>query len=142
MKKLLLVGLLFSIATIHLQAQTEIKLSPVALLFPGLGAGVEYGVSDEFGVDLSGLVVEGGGIVWVSGKYYFNPRQGLDRFHAGVFLGGGTDIGPGIGFLLGTKIVSQSNKVIFELGAGIGRSFDGGFIPYGRLSLGYRIAGR
>lgn len=142
MKKLLLFGLLFSFATLTVKAQTEIKVNPIALMFTGIGVGVEYGINDDFGVDLSTLIVEGGGIVWVSGKYYLNPRQGLDRFHLGVFLGGGTDIGPGIGFLLGTKVASQSNKVIFEIGAGIGRSFDGGVIPYGRISIGYRIGGR
>lgn len=134
---LLSIGAIFS-----LRAQTEIKLNPVALLFTGIGLGVEYGVNDEFGIDLNALIVEGGGGVWVAAKYYLNPRQGLDRFHVGIFAGAVTDLGPGLGFMLGQKIVSSSNRIIFDIGVGVGRSFEGGVLPYGRLSVGYRIGRR
>jgi hypothetical protein len=141
MKKLILLSLLFVCVTFSLRAQTEIKVNPIALLFVGIGVGVEYGVSDEFGIDLNALIVEGGGGVWVAGKYYLNPRQGLDRFHIGIFAGTVTDLDPGLGFMIGQKIVSNSNRVLFDIGLGIGRSFDGGVLPYGRLSIGYRIGG-
>ena len=141
MKKLILLSLLFVCVTFSLRAQTEIKVNPIALLFVGIGVGVEYGVSDEFGIDLNALIVEGGGGVWVAGKYYLNPRQGLDRFHIGIFAGTVTDLDPELGFMIGQKIVSNSNRVLFDIGLGIGRSFDGGVLPYGRLSIGYRIGG-
>lgn len=140
MKKYLLLPVLLLVLSSGLKAQTEIKLNPVALLFLGIGAGVEYGFNPEFGVELNTLIVEGGAAVWAAGKYYFNPRQGLDRFYVGAYLGGVTDSdGPGLGFLLGTKTVSRNNKLLFEVGVGAGRSFSGGFLPYGRISLGYRF---
>lgn len=142
MKKFILLSLLTICTIFSLRAQTEIKVNPIALLFTGIGVGVEYGINNEFGVDLNALIVEGGGGVWVTGKYYLNPRQGLDRFHIGIFAGAITDVAPGLGFMIGQKIVSSSNKVLFDIGLGVGRSFDGGFLPYGRLSIGYRIGGR
>lgn len=142
MKKFILLSLLTICAIFSLRAQTEIKINPVALLFTGIGVGVEYGINNEFGIDLNALIVEGGGGVWVAGKYYLNPRQGLDRFHIGIFAGAITELAPGLGFMIGHKTVSSSNKVLFDIGVGVGRSFDGGFLPYGRLSIGYRIGGR
>ena len=112
MKKFILLSLLTICAIFSLRAQTEIKINPVALLFTGIGVGVEYGINNEFGVDLNALIVEGGGGVWVTGKYYLNPRQGLDRFHIGIFAGAITDVAPGLGFMIGQKIVSSSNKVL------------------------------
>ncbi len=143
MKKHLLLPLFLLLFAAGLKAQTEVKLNPVALLFVGIGAGVEYGFNPDFGVELNTLIVEGGGAVWVAGKYYLNPRQGLDRFHIGAYVGGATELdGPGIGFLVGTKTVSRNNKVLFEVGLGAGRTFGGDFLPYGRISFGYRFSKR
>ena len=140
MKNYLLIPLFATLFIGGLNAQTEVKLNPIALLFLGIGAGVEYGVNPDVGVELNALIVEDGSAVWVAGKYYMNPRQGLDRFYIGAYLGGVTDgESPGIGFLLGHKAVSRNNKVLFEIGAGAGRTFSGGFLPYGRLSVGLRI---
>lgn len=139
MKKFILLSLLSVCATFNLRAQTEIKINPLVLLLPGLGVGVEHGINDEFGIDVNALIIEGAGGIWVAGKYYLNPRQGLDRFHIGVFVGAVSEIGPGLGFMIGQKIVSSSNRILFDIGLGIGRSFDGGVLPYGRLSIGYRF---
>lgn len=140
MKKYLLIPILAVLFLGGLKAQTEIKVNPLALLFVGIGAGVEYGFNPDVGVEINTLIVEGGGAVWVAGKYYLNPRQGLDRFYIGAYTGGGTDLdGPGLGFLLGTKTVSRNNKVLFELGIGAGRTVGGEFFPYGRLSVGLRL---
>jgi len=119
----------------------KLKLSP--LLIAGLVAvSIEQGFRGETGVELDILGAEGFFYSYVSGKYYFNPRMGLDRFYAGVFLGGGSDVGAGGGFLIGSKLLSRSNKVLFEIGVGAGRSFtDGNFIPTGKLHFGYRIGG-
>ena len=70
MKKHLLLPLFLLLFAAGLKAQTEVKLNPVALLFVGIGAGVEYGFNPDFGVELNTLIVEGGGAVWVAGKYY------------------------------------------------------------------------
>lgn len=133
----------FAIATMGSSAlvaqQFEVKLSP--LLLAGVGAvAVEYGINDEFGVEWDGVTAEDGFYTYFSGKYYFNPRKGLDRFYGGIFLGGGAEQSAGLGFLLGTKILSRNNKVLFEIGLGLGRSLSYlGILPAGKLHLGYRI---
>ncbi len=135
MKKRLLIFALSAYMS-QLAAQTEIKLSPVPLLFGYVAASVEHGVSESIGIEGDFILVEdfvGGN---VSGKYYFEPVKGIDRFHVGAFIGIQETVG--IGFLLGYKWVSQKN-VIFELGIGVGRSFDDGVIGYGKLHLGYRF---
>lgn len=121
-------------------AQFEVKLSPVALLFGAAAVSVEMGLSPSFGLDLDGIIADGGGGVNLSGKYYFNPQMGLDRFHVGAFLGTLGDA-PGVGFLAGVKLLSRHN-VLFEIGLGAGRSFDGGAVGYGKLHLGYRFPRR
>ncbi|MEZ4986132.1 MAG: hypothetical protein R2795_14020 [Saprospiraceae bacterium] len=137
MKRLLLIIPLFLLVKIAC-AQIEIKLSP--LLIAGVGAlSVEYGLSEDAGVEWDGWVAGGGFYTYFSGKYYFNPKKGLDRFYGGIFLGGGTDIGAGGGFLVGSKTVSRSEKVLFEIGFGLGRSFDGGVLGAGKLHFGYRL---
>ncbi len=135
MKNLLLAFALFAYVS-NLSAQTEIKLSPVPLLFGYVAASVEQGLSESFGVEGDVYFIEdflGGSL---SGKYYFEPARGIDKFHVGAFIGIQEAIG--VGFLLGYKWLSRKN-VIFEIGAGVGRSFDDGVIGYGKLHLGYRF---
>ena len=140
-KPLFLFLALMILSSQFLCAQTEVKISPVALLGGLFAISVEQGITDDFGVeaDFYGAIEAGGAFV-VSAKYYFNPREGLDRFHAGIYAGGISDTGAGVGFLVGTKIVSRKN-ILFEIGLGIGRTFDDGFLPYGKLHLGYRFGG-
>ncbi len=83
MKRSLLVFALFACAS-HLSAQTEVKLSPIPLLFGYVAASVEQGISKSFGIDGDFILIEdfvGGNI---SGKYYFDPEKGIDKFHVGV----------------------------------------------------------
>lgn len=121
-----------------MQAQTELKISPFALLIPAGAVSLEYGVSESFGVEIDAVAGGGGGYVTGNAKYYFNPRAGLDRFHIGMFMSSGVESSPGIGFLIGSKIVSPKN-VLFEFGLGGGRSFDGGGVVYWKLHVGYRL---
>ena len=140
MKKQLFSFLILSVFSFHfLQAQTEIKISPVGLIAGVIAVSIEQGISDDFGVeaDFYGAFDAGGALI-VSAKYYFNPQRGLDRFHAGIYAGGISDTGAGVGFLVGTKIISKKN-ILFELGFGLGRTFDDGFLPYGKLHIGYRF---
>ncbi len=135
MKKLLLVCAL-SVYVSQLAAQTDIKLSPIPLLFGYVAASVEQGLSESIGIEGDFILIEdfvGGNL---SGKYYFEPEKGIDKFHVGVFVGIQESVG--VGFLAGYKLVSRKN-VIFEVGLGIGRSFDDGVIGYGKLHLGYRF---
>jgi len=76
----------------------------------------------------------------VNGRYYFNPSEKrLDGFYTGVYsryAGGDYDFynpdtkapdsfrgtKAAIGFLLGGKIVSKNNRIVFDLGLGLGRN--------------------
>jgi hypothetical protein len=125
-----------------LSAQTDLKISPVALLFERLAFSAEFGVGrgDDFGLDVD-LIIYSGPISYnVSGKYYFQPKRGLDGFHIGAFAGNlGDEDSFGLGFLAGFKAVSLK-RVVFEVGLGVGRSFISyGAIGYGKLHVGYRL---
>lgn len=123
----------------QLAAQTELKISPIPLLF-GVGAiSIEQGISESFGLDGDIILGEDFFGANLSGKYYFNPERGIDKFHIGAFFGTiGDENTPGIGFLAGTKLISRKN-LLFEIGLGVGRNFDGGGLFYGKLHLGYRF---
>ena len=114
MKKYLFSFVVLSLLSFQfLHAQTEIKISPVLLLAAVGAVSVEQGITDDFGMEADIFFFDSGGLLTVSGKYYFNPREGLDRFHAGIFAGGSSEGGAGIGFLVGTKIVSQKHIFYF-----------------------------
>lgn len=138
MKKSLLLPLLLLASLHRMNAQTELKVSPVALLFGGLAFSAEQQITPSFGLDADILAAVDGFGANLSGKYYFDPREGIDRFHIGFFAGGITDNGVGGGFLAGYKWVS-SKRIVFEAGVGVGRTFDGGITGYGKLHLGYRF---
>lgn len=134
MKKLLFLSLLVS--GLSLQAQTELKISPIALIFGYPAISVEQQLTESFGLDADVFLLDGFFGANLSGKYYFDPVRGIDKFHVGLFMG--VQEVPGIGFLAGYKFLSRKN-VVFELGLGIGRSFDGGAVGYGKVHLGYRF---
>jgi hypothetical protein len=138
MKKIWILPVLLLTSLHHLNAQTELKVSPVALLFGGLAFSAEQQITPSFGLDADILAAVDGFGANLSGKYYFDPQQGIDRFHIGIFAGGITDNGVGGGFLAGYKWVS-SKRIVFEAGVGVGRTFDGGITGYGKLHLGYRF---
>lgn len=138
MKKIWILPVLLLASLHHLNAQTELKVSPVALLFGGLAFSAEQQITPSFGLDADILAAVDGFGANLSGKYYFDPREGIDRFHIGFFAGGITDNGVGGGFLAGYKWVS-SKRIVFEAGVGVGRTFDGGITGYGKLHLGYRF---
>lgn len=143
MKKLLLITL-FIAAVSHVKAQFEIKISPIPLLFGGLALSAEGAINESVGLD-GDLYVFGSDFDFnntfvggnFSAKYYFDPAKGIDKFHVGIFAGV-QESAPGLGFLIGYKWVSRKN-IVFEIGAGIGRSFDGGALGYGKFHLGYRF---
>lgn len=121
-------------------AQTEVKISPVPLLFGLVAVSVEQGFSPSFGADLGLAYYDEAFGVTLAGKYYFNPEDGIDKFHIGAFAAV-QDASPGIGFLVGYKWLSVKN-VVFELGLGLGRSFEGGVVGYGKFHVGYRFVKR
>lgn len=141
--KTLFVGLALFVLANPLRAQVDIAASPVALLFGGLLVSAEVPLGSDWGLEANAFAAVGVGAFWVSGKYYFNPKQGIDGFHVGAFLGGGSEgIGFGPGFLFGYKVASAKG-LIFNVGLGIGRNLgDGNPIPYFSGNLGYRFGNR
>ena len=135
--------------TVH--AQVDLKINPVGILFNNLNVAAEFGLSDNFGLevtpgfgwnklnlddanDYKGNIFRLG----VNGRYYLNPNdKGLNGFYIGAYTryAGGTYSYKGdtetqkynstrasLGFLLGGKIVARNEKLIFDFGTGFGRA--------------------
>ncbi|HMX38702.1 MAG TPA: hypothetical protein PKD78_00180 [Saprospiraceae bacterium] len=127
-------------------AQFEIKGNPIALLFETVALSAEYSNLDDWGGQADLFTVDGFGFLYATGKYYLSPKYGADRFHVGAFLGSAFGDGEGnvgIGFMAGYKVMSPK-RLIFEIGAGVGRGFAGedddlSVLPYFNLNLGYRF---
>ena len=146
MKKLLFVALFFA-AALNVQAQTELKINPLGILFSNPELSAEFAVNEHIGIEPSfGIsylkltidndVFKSSGFSYgVNGKYYFSPESGIDKFYAGIYLRGGASsfkgtgasagdnlkrnrLGGGLSF--GYKWVSSQN-IVFDLGTGIGR---------------------
>ena len=135
--------------TFKIQAQTELKINPLGLLFSSPDLSAEFGVAENIGIEpfigvsFLKLTVDGDGYksngigYGVNGKYYFSPDKGIDKFYAGIYMRGGnskyTGQGSnsgdsfsrnyfGVGLSLGYKLVSRQN-IVFDIGIGIGRKF-------------------
>ena len=151
MKKLLLIQILaFTMIGYFANAQIEARINPLGLLFRNISPSVEFGVSDNFGleanpyVNFNGLKILGQGISGIgygfnlAGKYYFNDEKQIAGFYAGPYVN--TKFSSwkyefanfedeivkhnklAVGFLAGYKVVAQSGFT-FDFGFGIGRSF-------------------
>jgi hypothetical protein len=149
MKNFLKIFILTLVVSATAQAQTEIKINPVGLLFKNVDLGVEFGVSKDIGIELRPFFNFGSFTVndikyknsrigaIVEGKYYFNTEKNIDKFYADIYMkyvGGksavsdntsGVDVSYkrfAVGFGLGYKWVTSRNIVI-EIGLGVGRAF-------------------
>ena len=148
MKKFIVLSL-FCAFIFKIQAQTELKINPLGLLFSSPDLSVEFAVAENIGIEpfigvsFLKLTVDGDGYksngigYGVNGKYYFSPDKGIDKFYAGIYMRGGnskyTGQGSnsgdsfsrnyfGVGLSLGYKLVSRQN-IVFDIGIGIGRKF-------------------
>lgn len=146
MKQSILIPLaLFCLFSIHsVQAQVDVKINPVGILFNNLNAAVEFGIKDNFGIevtpgfgwnklnlendnDYKGNVLRLG----VNGRYYLNPTdKGLNGFYIGAYscYAGGSykfesdsetekfnSTRLSLGFLLGGKIVAKNENLFLTL---------------------------
>lgn len=153
MKQLSLIPLaLFClVAATNVHAQVDVKINPIGILFNNINVAVEFGVADNFGVevtpgygwnklnfandeDYTGSLFR----VGVNGRYYLNPSEkGLNGFYIGAYTryaGGSykyeTDTESekvnstkvSLGFLLGGKIVARNERLLFDFGTGFGRA--------------------
>jgi len=103
MKKFILTICMISAFMFTSQAQIDLKINPIGLLFGSPDLSGEYVVNENIGVELSAGIlfgkVIGSGIfggegldksgyrIRASGKYYFSPDDGADGFFAGLYLG-------------------------------------------------------
>ena len=146
MRKLLFtIALLSSFAAA--QAQTEVKINPLGLLFKSPEVSAEFAVSNNIGVEptlgvsffslkLGEETLKSTGVSYgLQGKYYFSDDNAISKFYAGIYTRGGNSTFTssldndkvkntrfGAGLSLGYKWVSKQN-VVFELGAGVGKKF-------------------
>ena len=153
--KTLVPVLLLLLASLTATAQVDVKLNAGSAIFRGVGVAGEFPIGAQSGLSL-GVGYSGIGLRY-DGKdeysyrnlrfipeyrYYFAPRDGMDRFFAGGYgkLGRLTGIDrdtdervtatrAALGILAGHKWVAPSGFV-FELNAGVGSalSFGGGSI--------------
>ena len=146
MKKLFL-PILFVLCLFGFQqanAQIDLTLNPVGLLFGDFSVGADFALSENFSIEpqigfgsnkIAGIKGTNLGANVVA-KYYFSPKQGADRFYGDVFLrfvnrnwsyddaslnSDYTTTRVGLGFGLGYKIVS-SGGFVFDIGFGVGRA--------------------
>lgn len=128
----------------QVNAQIDATINPIGLLWANFSLGADFGITEDFSIE--GLVGFGAGNediadynafnVTANGKYYFNPKEGADRFYAFGFLryvtrnyDYGNDSGfvnynqnrIGLGVGAGTKIVSTKGFV-FDINLGAGRA--------------------
>lgn len=125
-------------------AQVDVSVNPVGLLFGDFSVGADFALSDNFSIEAAvGFGtneiddVKGTNIpVNVVGKYYFSPKHGADRFYIDAFLryvnrqwnyDDGSNFADftsnrfGLGFGIGYKVVSKGGFV-FDIGFGAGRA--------------------
>ncbi len=146
MKQKLMMICLFAAFSFNLNAQIDVTIDPLGLLFGSITAGVDYGFSEDlsaearFGfasrdITLGGVEYSGNGFeVKAFGKYYFSPADGCDKWHIGPFIDYNlinlaSDNEPdvawtrlGVGLYSGYKWVS-GRGVVFDIGLGFGRNF-------------------
>lgn len=139
----LLVGLttLFSV-----NAQIDVSVNPLGILFGTYGASVEKGFSENFGVELTADysaikydlgaddVSSNGFGARIMGKYYFGPDKGIDKFNVAVYFRYGSNTFNNLsdvevsntrvaaGLYIGYKTVANSG-LFFEIGLGGGKAF-------------------
>lgn len=142
MKKIIICLLIFT--STNLFSQVEMKTNPVALLFEIGLLSLEYNNQKDWGGEIDLGFGQDFFVAYVTGKHYFNPKRGADKFNVGVFAGGFSadgDSGGGLGFFAGYKAVSEKN-ILLEIAYGIGRDFGDsgiGILPYAKFHLGYRF---
>ncbi len=138
---------MFAFSAVRMNAQIDVTINPLALLFGNINVGADFALSEDFSIEGnigyassksnlgSGDVKYTGIPVQAVGKYYFNPDKGADKFYGAAFLRyvsrgykyddnssfadfSQSRFGAGIG--VGYKTVSKSN-IVFDFGFGVGR---------------------
>lgn len=145
MKKSLIILIVLFASFLKMNAQLDVSINPIGILFNNYGITVEKGLSESFGIELTAdysaqkyklvdeSVSSNGFGVRLMGKYYLSPKNGLDRFNIAPYIKIGSNkfkdnteevsnFRFAGGLYIGYKIVAKSN-VLFELGFGFGKAF-------------------
>ncbi|MEM6967499.1 MAG: DUF3575 domain-containing protein [Bacteroidota bacterium] len=128
-------------------AQIDVTINPIGLLFENFSVGADFALTENISVE--GTIGYGSGDdsdfdfrsipINVFGKYYFNPKNGADKFYVSAWLrfinrsyeyddssvfvfSDYSQTRVGVGFGLGYKVVSKGGFV-FDIGLGVGRAF-------------------
>lgn len=145
-QKFIILALIFAGFSLNLNAQIDVTVNPIGLLFSNINAGADIGFAEDMSVEPRiGLSFNNytlgdadfsstGFAIGAIGKYYFSPDDGCDKWHVGPYLDFGTstlkadmeaDVTNtkfGLGLYVGYKWVSAKN-IVFDLGFGGGRNF-------------------
>ena len=136
---------IFALSTYRADAQIDVTINPIGLLFGGINVGADFALSEEFSIEANvgynaakdedrsqkytGVPIQ------AVGKYYFNPDDGADKFYAAAFVryvnrsytaDGSSSFADltqsrlGAGFGVGFKSVSRKN-IVFDFGVNVGR---------------------
>ncbi len=154
------------------KAQVDVTVNPVGLLWGSFNGSADFALSENMSVEGQLGVTFGdfggdkylGIPITVYGKYYFNPKNGADKFYGDVFTrfvrrsynpensDKYSNTRFGLGFGLGYKIVSDGGFV-FDIGTGVGRALVNkdsddlnlesltNLMFVGKLAIGYRFGG-
>ncbi|MEZ4925007.1 MAG: hypothetical protein R3A50_01930 [Saprospiraceae bacterium] len=147
MKKMYLLSV-FLLSVLWANAQVDVEISPLPLIFKVYTLSVEVPAAKKLGINGDvyftpgfSIIIDKGYIANLSFKYYFNPKGKIDRFHVGSFMGTGSELNLALGALIGYKFVSRKN-IIFEIGFGLGQDLIKkveAVTVYGKFHIGYRF---
>ena len=129
-------------------AQVDVKISPLNLLLGNIAGAVEVGVTPNVGIEATlghswtKLTIESNEYksskprYGINVRYYVNPNEkGLNNFYGALYTRGsnahltrtsdnvtGTYNRVGLGFMVGYKLVTRNEKLIFDFNLGFGRT--------------------
>lgn len=146
---LILLALCFLALSFESKAQFEVKINPIGTLFNNPEISGEFLLDDNIGIAagvglrygdrtiLGENYTSNGGSLKILPRYYFSPKQGADRFYAGIYakviqqkyrsaiFNQDIEINRSkvaLGFFSGFKWVGDSG-VLLDINAGFGRAF-------------------
>ncbi len=132
----------------QINAQVDVKISPLNLLFGNLAGSAEFGVAPNVGIETTlghtwnKITIDGEEYksskprFGVNARYYFNPNEkGLNNFYGAVYTRfsnahltrtsdsiTGNYKRVGAGFMFGYKLVSRNERLVFDFNLGFGRT--------------------
>ena len=153
MKQKFLLFFFLAAFSYNANAQIDVTVNPVGLLFSSFSGGVDLGFTEDMSAELlvstnfnkytiAGSEYKNNGFgVGAIGKYYFGPKNGCDKWHVGPYVKFGTGTAKFTDTTTGTNVSSSIKRVslgvglyggykvvsakniVFDIGFGMGRNF-------------------